>query len=224
MIAPRGNEVVWVPFKWRESHLRLCARISITSKIECILLLGTNTSWKSVTAKPLRLVNHSFYWLLWNHSSTGLITIEIWKAPPDYWPMSSLHQQFLQMPFKAFVSCGHQWDSHSHVASPINRSNTPAMRSPIISSKRSETAIEETWMEKLAALAPCLMSWSFKILFVTILANQRFFSCDCVAIIPKLWGEKNPKEGDSHRGVAASQLHAFEAGGTEERCQKVILW
>lgn len=146
LIAPREKEIMCIPFKCRESHLRLCARIIITSKTEHMLLLGLNTRWKRVTAEPLRLVSHSFYWLLYNYSSTGLITIEVWKAPPDCWPMSNLHQQFLKMPFTAFESCDHQWDSHSHVASPINRSNTPAMRSPIISNK-SETAMEESWME-----------------------------------------------------------------------------
>jgi len=44
MITSKGNEVVCAPFKCKESHLRLCASISITSKNEHILLLGPNTS------------------------------------------------------------------------------------------------------------------------------------------------------------------------------------
>lgn len=109
MIAPMGKEVVCAPFKCRESHLRHTARISITSKMERILL------WAPIPAEKGSLLN------LWDLSgtaftisSTGLITIEVWKASPDCWPMRSLHQQFLQVPFRAFESCGHQWDSHSH--------------------------------------------------------------------------------------------------------------
>ena len=179
MITSKGNEVVCAPFKCKESHLRLCASISITSKNEHILLLGPNTSWKKVTAELLGLVSHCFYWRLWNHFSTGQIITEVWKAPLDRWPMDSLHQQFLQMPFRVFVGCGHQCDSYSHVTSPINRSNTPDTRSPIISSKKSETAMEEWWMEWLAALAPCLILGTFKILLFAIPASQRFFFCDC---------------------------------------------
>lgn len=121
--------------------------------------------------------------------------------------MSRIHQQFLLMPFRALEDCDHQWDLHSHVASPIKSSNT-------LLSLYIKQEIKEYHGGVMSGITGCPGIWCLSasiILFLAHFGKSEILLWLCINH-SKLWEEK-PTEWDSHRDVPEPQWVVYEVGG-----------